>query len=188
MDNRFFEQPILNSPYEYSRRQWKLDPSGQPTGDIEERRRRADFITPIPKPKKHKKAKAAQEEIVFDEVKNLSTGKQQYDPTSIINEVRQLVYTWRALPASQWQVSPETARLLHHWRTYTSGIVRSFFCQIEAVEISRALPSGLTFPRSTGSLIGCIRLNSVRWRLPPAATSNSSCATRRVMSVVTCSA
>jgi hypothetical protein len=31
-------------------------------------------------------------------------------------------------------VTPETARLLHHWRHHEFGGVRPFFCQIEAVE------------------------------------------------------
>ena len=38
--------------------------------------------------------KAAQAEMVFDEGKGLSTEKQQYDPTSIINEVRGHVDAW----------------------------------------------------------------------------------------------
>lgn len=134
MSNPFFEHPILNSPYEYPRRHWELDSSGQPTQDIKETRRRADFITPIPKPKKRKKS-AAQEEMVFDEGRGLSTKAQQYDPTSIINEVRQNVDAWRNLPnPSQWQVTPETARLLQHWRGFKFGGVRPFFCQVEAVE------------------------------------------------------
>jgi type III restriction enzyme len=97
MSNPFFDHPILNSPYECPRRLWELDPSGQPTQQIIERRRRAEFITPIPKPKKRKKT-APQEEMVFDEGKGLSTKQQQYDPTSIINEVRQSVDSWRSLP------------------------------------------------------------------------------------------
>ncbi len=52
MDNRFFEQPILNSPYDYPVRHWELDSSGQPTQQIIEARRTAQFITPIPKSKK----------------------------------------------------------------------------------------------------------------------------------------
>ena len=52
MDSRFFERPILNSPYAYPARHWELDAQGQPTGDIIEARRTAQFITPIPKPKK----------------------------------------------------------------------------------------------------------------------------------------
>ena len=50
----FFEQPILNSPYEYPFRHWELDPSGQPTNRILPERRKVAFITPIPKPKKQK--------------------------------------------------------------------------------------------------------------------------------------
>jgi hypothetical protein len=56
--NPFFDRPILNSPYECPRRHWELDEAGQPTQRIIESRRRAEFITPIPKPKKHKKAAA----------------------------------------------------------------------------------------------------------------------------------
>src|ERR1039458_7256345 len=134
MPNPFFDHPILNSPYECPRRHWELDPSGQPTQQIIERRRRAEFITPIPKPKK-RKTPVQQQEIVFDEGKGLSTKVQQYDPTSIINEVRQNVDSWRALPSpSQWQVTPETARLLQHWRHHKFSSVRPFFCQVEAAE------------------------------------------------------
>ena len=52
MENPFFEKPILNSPYEYPGRHWELDASGQPTQQIIETRRKAEFITPIPKPSK----------------------------------------------------------------------------------------------------------------------------------------
>ena len=48
MSTSFFDHPILNSPYEYPTRHWELDESGQPTQQIVERRRRAEFITPIP--------------------------------------------------------------------------------------------------------------------------------------------
>ena len=134
MSNPFFDHPILNSPYEPPRRHWELDDDGQPTQNILEERRRASFITPIPKPKK-RTASRQQEEIVFDEGKGLSTKQQQYDPNSIINEVRQHVGAWRALTnPSHWQVTPETARLLQHWRHFAFGDVRPFFCQIEAVE------------------------------------------------------
>ena len=134
MSDPFFDHPILNSPYDYPSRHWELDEVGQPTQKIIERRRSAKFITPIPKPKK-RKAATAQPGFVFDEGKGLSTGEQQYDPTSIINEVRQSVDAWRSLPSpNQWQVTPETARLLEHWRHHKFGDVRPFFCQVEAVE------------------------------------------------------
>ena len=134
MSNPFFDHPILNSPYECPLRHWELDAQGQPTQQVIEKRRRADFITPIPKPKKRKKS-TQQEEIIFDEGKGLSTKEQQYDPTSIINEVRQNVNSWRELPnPNQWQVTPETARLLQHWRSHKFSSIRPFFCQVEAVE------------------------------------------------------
>ena len=97
MANPFFDRPILNSPYECPRRHWELDKQGQPTQKIIEDRRRAEFITPIPKPKKRKKS-SVQQNFVFDEGKGLSTQEQQYDPTSIINEVRGHVNRWRAWP------------------------------------------------------------------------------------------
>src|SRR3989441_6655590 len=87
MGTQFFDRPILNSPYAYPGRHWELDADGQPTGHIIETRRDARFITPIPRPKKHKRAKG-QERLVFDEGAGVSTAKQQYDPTPILNELR----------------------------------------------------------------------------------------------------
>ena len=136
MDNPFFEQPILNSPYEYPAKHWGLDETGQPTQKTIDSRRRADFITPIPKPRKRKKGKKseAQAEIVFDEGKGISTAQQQYDQAPIINELRSYVDAWRNLPRSAWQVTPETARLLDHWRNHDFSGLQPFFCQIEAAE------------------------------------------------------
>ena len=134
MDNPFFDKPILNSPYAYPARHWELDDEGQPTQRISETRRRAEFITPIPKPKKRKGA-GEQQQIVFDEGKGLSTKEQQYAHTAIINGVRQEVDKWRAVPnPNDWRVTPETARLLQHWRHHHFSSTRPFFCQIEAVE------------------------------------------------------
>lgn len=133
MDNSFFEQPILNSPYAYPQRHWELDASGQPTQRIIESRRRAEFITPVPLPKK-RKGVAIQETLLFDEGQGLSTQQQQYDPTAFINQVRQQVDRWRNLKRDQWLVTPATARLLEYWRGHSFGSIRPFFCQIEAVE------------------------------------------------------
>jgi type III restriction enzyme len=136
MVNQFFEQPILNSPYDYPGRHWELDADGQPTNNIIETRRRSAFITPVPKPRKRRNTGAsAQAEIVFGEPQGISTAEQQYDPNTIINEIRGYVEQWRKLPdPNQWQVTPETARLLQHWRSYPFQGLRPFFCQIEAVE------------------------------------------------------
>ena len=134
MTDQFFERPILNSPYEIPARHWELDATGQPTQQISPSRRRAEFITPIPKPKKQK-GSAKQESLLFDEGKGLSTQEQQYDHTAVINAVRQEVDKWRALPnPNDWRVTPETARLLQHWRHHKFSSMRPFFCQVEAVE------------------------------------------------------
>jgi type III restriction enzyme len=135
MDNRFFEQPVLNSPYEYPARHWELDGQGQPTQRIIEQRRGAKFITPIPKPRKRKETAGQQLRMVFNEGKGLSTQEQRYDPTSIINKIRRHVDQWRSLPSpNNWQVTPETSRLLQHWRHHKFSNIRPFFCQVEAVE------------------------------------------------------
>ena len=131
MTDSFFERPILNSPYAYPIRHWELDGTGQPTQQVVETRRSAEFITPIPKPKKQKGA-AKQTSLLFDE--SLSTQEQQYH-SAIINGVRAEVDKWRALKnPNDWKVTPETARLLQHWRSHPFTGVRPFFCQVEAVE------------------------------------------------------
>jgi type III restriction enzyme len=134
MENPFFEKPILNSPYAYPSRHWELDEEGQPTQQILEHRREAKFITPIPKPRK-RKGTVNQQQIVFNEGIGLSTEDQQYDPTPIINELRHYVDQWRRLPnPNNWQVTPETVRLLQYWRHHDFNNIRPFFCQVEAVE------------------------------------------------------
>ena len=129
MSNPFFEKPILNSPYEYPRRHWELDSAGQPTQKVIDRRRDASFITPIPKPRK-RKAQPEQTSFLFNE---LSTQEQLYDHTALINAVRREVDKWRVIPNPvHWRVTPETARLLQHWRHHKFAGYRPFFCQVEA--------------------------------------------------------
>ena len=150
MSNPFFDRPILNSPYEYPSRHWELDETGQPTQKIIEARRHAEFITPIPKPRK-RKGSAEQTALLFDEGKGLSTEKQAYDHTAIINGVRQEVDRWRQLPSpSQWRVTPETARLLQHWRHHKFSGIRPFFCQVEAVETAIWLTEVAPYAGNTG--------------------------------------
>ena len=134
MTNAFFDHPILNSPYEHPIRHWELD-HGQPTQKIIEKRRLAEYITPLPKPKKRKR-QAEQASLLLDDDKGLSTQEQEYQKTAaIINAVRLEVAKWRALPnPSTWHVTPETVRLLQHWRHHKFSGVRPFFCQVEAIE------------------------------------------------------
>ena len=79
MSDRFFERPILNSPYEYPARYWELDKDGQPTQQIVEKRRSAQFITPIPKPRKQRaeKAAAVQRDLTSQEM-CIALGANQY--------------------------------------------------------------------------------------------------------------
>jgi type III restriction enzyme len=134
MTKQFFDHPILNSPYDYPGRHWELDADGQPTNQILEIRRRSDLITPVPKPKKRRR-KPGQLDLVLDAGDGLSSDEQEYNPTPIINEVRTYVEEWRKLHnPDQWLVTPETARLLTHWRHHKFEGIRPFFCQIEAVE------------------------------------------------------
>jgi type III restriction enzyme len=129
----FFQQPILNSPYERPGRHWELDDSGQPTGREVGSRRPARFVSPIPQPKKRSKA-AVQAALDLGDDAGLSTAEQRYGE-AMINELRERVEAWRQLQSpAHWQVTPETARLLQHWRHHPFSGIRPFFCQLEAVE------------------------------------------------------
>lgn len=114
MTERFFETPILNSPYAPPDRHWELDESGQPTDRILPDRRRSSLVSPIPKAKKVK-GKAGQADLYAP---GSSGAEQEYNPTEVINGIRSAVESWRGLPESQWNVTPATARLLRHWRTH----------------------------------------------------------------------
>ena len=136
MENAFFKSPILNSPYEYPARHWELDDKGQPTQRILDSRRDTRYISPIPRPRKQK-SKPDQKGLTFGEGAGFSSDGQAYDPTPIIKEIRYQVDAWRKLPSPfDWHVTPETARLLQHWRHHSFAGVRPFFCQIEAAEIA----------------------------------------------------
>jgi type III restriction enzyme len=129
----FFTRPILNSPYEYPSRHWELDGERMPTNRIVDRRRPVQLITPIPKPKRA--GRGRQRELILDEGHGLSTEAQRYDPTPIINELRKRIDAWREIKnPDHWGVTPETRRLLQHWRHHAFSGIRPFFCQVEAVE------------------------------------------------------
>ena len=136
MTETFYEQPILNSPYEEPTRYHALDENGQPTDNPPiAGRRRSERISPVPKSKKQRSKpdlKQASLELLADD--GISSSEQEY-ATPIINEIRSRVADWRRLPSqTDWGVTPATARLLRHWRHHDFQGVRPFFCQIEAVE------------------------------------------------------
>ena len=130
--DRFYEQPILNSPYDYPGRHWELDESNRPTNEIIDHRRPSAYVSPIPGPRKQEGRQLA---LVEDAAaRTWDPADEQYDLTAFINGVRRAVDEWRGLPESAWRVTPETARLVRHWRGHAFGDVRPFFCQVEAAE------------------------------------------------------
>ncbi len=75
---------------------------------------------------------------------DLSSADQEYTRT-IINEIRSYVEVWRSLPnPDQWQVTPETARLLQHWRHHR-------FQGIFVPDTSLTAPALLRAERCTGA-------------------------------------
>ena len=137
MTGTFYEQPILNSPYEEPALHHALDEEGQPTDNPPiAGRRSSKLISPVPKPRKRReKADPKQVKMDLHSDDGISSESQEYNPTPIINEIRSRVATWRRLPSqTDWGVTPATARLLHHWRHHDFQGIRPFFCQIEAVE------------------------------------------------------
>ncbi|MBU6445577.1 MAG: hypothetical protein KGR48_16870, partial [Alphaproteobacteria bacterium] len=98
MAESFYQQPILNSPYEVPARHHALDNDGQPLDEPpREGRRRSELITPVPKSKKQK-ARGKQASLGLGEP-DISSDLQEYNPTPIINEIRGHVASWRNLPS-----------------------------------------------------------------------------------------
>ena len=138
MGTTFYDQPVLNSPYEEPRLHHALDEDGQPTDDAPvEGRRKSTLETPIVPTTKRRRTRDAgkQADLDLGVDEGDEDGAQQYDPTPIINEIRSKVSEWRNLPSTaDWGVTPTTARLLRHWRENDFQGIRPFFCQVEAVE------------------------------------------------------
>lgn len=139
MSEEFFREPILNSPYIYPAQHWELNEDGQPTGKKLFYRRSAKYITPVPKPKRRKGRRSATNSYQQGQLSigaaGVTSAEQTYDTTSMISAIRKSVDEWRLIPnPTDWRVTPETARLLQHWRQHEFQGVRPFFCQIEAVE------------------------------------------------------
>ena len=145
----FTEAPILNSPYEKPEKHWELR-NGIPTDNVVEQRRPSQYVTPVP-PSQQQPSQAR----MTLGLSSLSSENQEYDPTPIINEIRRRVDQWRAIPdRRRWGVTPETVRLLEHWRNQESIGLRPFFCQVEAAEtviwlteVAKVLPNGERTPQ-----------------------------------------
>ena len=134
MSNPFFDHPILNSPYEYprgtgnsmtraSRPSRSSRAAAGPSSSRRSRSRRSERVSRATSRSSSTKAKGFRR-------RNSSTTRPRSSTRSA-----QHVDQWRSLPnPNDWQVTPETARLLQHWRHHQFSGVRPFFCQVEAVE------------------------------------------------------
>lgn len=128
LGNRFFNDPVLNSPYAEPSRYWALDEHNNPTGEIISGRRAASFVTPVPGART---ATGPQSGFQFANPLNLPG----YDQNTYINHIRSRVSTWRQLAGAQWNVSETTKELMLYWRDKANfERDRPFFCQIEAIE------------------------------------------------------
>lgn len=133
----FYERPILNSPYAEPLEHHDLNDDGQPLDSPPIKgRRRSELISLIPKARKQKNRKTAdQAELGLHSDDGLSSEDQAYNPTPIINEIRKHVKSWREIPSpNDWGVTPASQRLLSHWRSYEFEGLKPFFCQVEAAE------------------------------------------------------
>lgn len=88
----------------------------------------------MPKARKQK-LQATGEQKTLDLGGEQAAAGQTYGVAQIVDEIRQHLATWRAIPnPADWGVTPSTARLLEHWRNPPEEAIRPFFCQVEAVE------------------------------------------------------
>ena len=103
----FFENPILNSPYEEPHRHWELI-DGVPTGSVIDERRKSAYVTPVAR-------------IRRDAVENQldlfgATDEEDYKDYRRINEIREEVAKWRGwlLTAEQhlWSLLPRSSRVV----------------------------------------------------------------------------
>ena len=136
MAKPFYEEPILNSPYQVPTRHHALDSNGQPLDRPPfDGRRRCGYVAPVPSARRTRKRDATGDQASLDLDDRPSTAGPQYSVAGIVDEIRQHLTTWRAMPnPNDWGVTPSTARLLSHWRSYQFEGIRPFFCQVEAVE------------------------------------------------------
>jgi type III restriction enzyme len=122
----FSDNPIICSPFEPPSWFFELDKDGQPTGLKLAGRRESIQVMPVAASRRRS---AQQGSLALDEV----SGESNITRNTLVNEIRTYVDQWRSLPPSQWGVTPETQRLLLHWRDPHRNR-KLFFCQREAVE------------------------------------------------------
>ncbi len=135
MSKPFYEQPVLNSPYYVPTRHHPLSPKGEPLdAPPVEGRRQCGYVAPVPTARRQRQ-RGNNAQATLDLSPERDSAGQSYGVARIVDEIRQHLVSWRAIPnPSDWGVTPSTARLLEYWRNPPEEALRPFFCQIEAVE------------------------------------------------------
>ena len=121
--------PVINSPFKEPSRHFELTEDGTPTGVILPNRRGSEHLVSVRAPGRRRRAG----DQVERGLEGQDTADFEVSPNNLVNEIRRHVGDWRRLPPQQWGVTPETARLLAHWRSGQMPLP-PFFCQVEAVE------------------------------------------------------
>jgi type III restriction enzyme len=103
----FFEKPILNSPYRLPKRHWELDAEGRPTEKVLESRRPSALWTALPGASA--KSDRSQTRMVFDG-EGLSTEATEFNPSPIVNDLRQELDVWRGLGRADLGIWPGKGR------------------------------------------------------------------------------
>lgn len=124
MPNVVIQNPILNSPFEEPRRQFRFDDDGI-TNEVIEERRVSSYFVPIPQAKKKGKKGAGQ--LTFD----TEWTRDRIEENILVNQIRQRVNLWRQ--GGYQGVTATTRELLRYW-TDPERERKLFFCQIEALE------------------------------------------------------
>lgn len=161
MTDRFIDQPILNSPYEYPRQHWVLELPGQPTGEIGDGRRWEEFMTSGAR-SQWRRAGPVKAEFAADRTR--STGVQRSGlPLVSVDDFRERSEVWRV----RFRVDPTRAHTgeirsdgpdgIACWFIHTDYNEESFFVRHayffdEAWSLSTATARGGSTGRGRGGL------------------------------------
>ena len=135
MSDLFFEKPVLNSPYDCPKRHWE-----RTRGPADP----ADHRLASPRRVHHAHPQAEEAESGAGTAGEGAAVRRRTGPAQRAAALRPHRHHQRragggrrlapASPPTDWRVTPETARLLQHWRHHHFSGIRPFFCQVEAVE------------------------------------------------------
>ena len=126
MSKPFYEQPVLNSPYYVPvRHQRSGRTASRSTILRSEGRRQCGYVAPVPKARKQRQRSGAIAQPTLDLGAERDIRGQAYGVARIVDEIRQHLVSWRAIPnPADWGVTPSTARLLEYWRNPPEEAVR----------------------------------------------------------------